>query len=44
MIKLDDLPALLNDLVTIRIFEPASKLRSLELMEQSFGICHSRKT
>jgi len=32
-IKLDELPALLNDLVTIRIFEPASKLRSLELME-----------
>lgn len=44
MIKLDDLPALLNDLVTIRIFEPASKLRSLELMEQFFGISHSRKT
>lgn len=44
LIKLDDLPALLNDLVTIRIFEPASKLRSLELMEQYFGICHSRKT
>ena len=44
MIKLDGLPALLNDLVTIRIFEPASKLRSLELMEQFFGICHNRKT
>ncbi len=44
IIKLDGLPALLNDLVTIRIFEPASKLRSLELMEQFFGICHSRKT
>jgi transposase len=44
MIKLDDLPALLNDLVMIRIFEPASKLRSLELLEQYFGICHSRKT
>ena len=44
LIKLHDLPALLNDLVTIRIFEPASKLRSLELMEQFFGICHSRKT
>jgi hypothetical protein len=26
-----DLPVLLKDLVTIRIFEPASKLRSLEL-------------
>ena len=44
MIKLGGLPDLLNDLVTIRIFEPASKLRSLELMEQFFGICHSRKT
>jgi hypothetical protein len=44
MIKLDDLPALLNDLVTIRIFEPASKLRSLELIGQFFGISHNRKT
>lgn len=44
MLKLDDLPALLNDLVAIRIFEPASKLRSLELIERFFGICHSRKT
>lgn len=43
-IGLDDLPALLNDLVSIRIFEPASKLRSLELMQQFFGIVHSRKT
>lgn len=43
-IKLDNLPALLNDLVAIRIFEPASKLRSLELLEQYFGISHSRKT
>lgn len=44
MIKLDDLPTLLNDLVVIRIFEPASKLRSLELLEQFFGIRHIRKT
>jgi len=44
LIKLYDLPALLNDLVALRIFEPASKLRSLELLEQFFGICHSRKT
>jgi transposase len=44
MIKLDGLPAILNDLVAIRIFEPASKLRSLELMEQFFGVCHNRKT
>ncbi|MBI3220221.1 MAG: IS1634 family transposase [Bacteroidetes bacterium] len=39
-----DLPALLNDLVTIRMFEPASKLRSLALLEQFFGIKHSRKS
>jgi transposase len=44
MIKLDDLPALLKDLVTIRMFEPASKLRSLELLEQFFGVHHNRKT
>lgn len=44
MVKFDDLPALLNDLVSIRIFEPASKLRSLELPGQFFGIGHSRKT
>lgn len=44
LVKIDDFPALLNDLVTIRIFEPASKLRSLELIEQFFGICYSRKT
>lgn len=43
-IEFGDLPVLLNDLVAIRIFEPASKLRSLELMEQFFGIRHSRKT
>ena len=43
-IKLDDLPSLLNDLVAIRIFEPASKLRSLDLLKSYFGIRHSRKT
>jgi len=41
---LEGLAPLLNDLVTMRIFEPASKLRSLELMERYFGIKHSRKT
>ena len=35
--------SLLNDLVTIRILEPASKLRSIELMETYFGIKHTRK-
>jgi transposase len=39
-----ELPVLLNDLVLMRIFEPASKLRSLELMEQYFGVKHSRKS
>jgi transposase len=43
-IKLDDLPSLLTDLVAIRIFEPASKLRSLDLLKNYFGIHHSRKT
>lgn len=43
-IGFNDLPKLLKDLVTIRIFEPASKLRSLELMEQYFGIKNDRKT
>jgi len=34
---------LLNDLVIMRIFEPASKLRSIELMESYFGIKHHRQ-
>ncbi len=42
--KLDTLHPLLTDLATIRIFEPASKLRSLELMEHYFSLQHSRKT
>lgn len=43
-IGLGNLPALLKDLVVIRIFEPASKLRSLELLEQYFDAVHHRKT
>lgn len=35
--------ALLIDLVIIRILEPASKLRSIELMETYFGIRHRRQ-
>ena len=35
---------LFNDLVTIRIFEPASKLRSIELLETYFGISHRRQS
>lgn len=35
---------LLNDLVTIRIIEPASKLRSVELIEIYFGIKHRRQS
>lgn len=34
---------LLTDLVIIRLIEPASKLRSLELLEELFGIKHSRR-
>lgn len=42
--QLEFLPSLMRDLVAMRIFEPASKLRSLALIEQYFGITHSRKT
>jgi transposase len=35
---------LLHDLVTIRIIEPASKLRSLTLIEEYFGITHRRQS
>jgi len=35
---------ILSDLVIMRIFEPASKLRSLELLENYFGITRQRKT
>lgn len=34
---------LLNDLVVMRIFEPCSKLRSIALLEQYFGIKHRRQ-
>ena len=37
VIGLGILPTLLKDLITIRIFEPASKLRSIDLIEQRFG-------
>ena len=35
---------LLHDLVTIRIIEPASKLRSLVLIKEYFGITHRRQS
>ncbi|GHV58176.1 MULTISPECIES: IS1634 family transposase [Hydrotalea] len=35
--------ALLNDFVVIRIVEPGSKLRSIELIESYFGIKHRRQ-
>ena len=38
--QIDDM---LNDLVIMRIVEPASKLRSIELMETYFGIRHRRQ-
>jgi transposase len=34
---------LFKDLITIRILEPASKLRSIELLETYFGIKHRRQ-
>ena len=34
---------MLNDLTIMRILEPASKLRSIELMENYFGIHHRRQ-
>jgi transposase len=37
------LPSLLKDLVTVRLFEPASKRRSIELLSHYFGIEHQRK-
>ena len=43
-IGFDVLPSLLQDLCAIRVFEPASKLRSLDLLDQYFSISHSRKT
>lgn len=44
LIGIEGAPTLLQDLITIRILEPASKLRSIELIEQYFGIRHNRKT
>lgn len=38
-----ELDTLLNDLVLMRIVEPASKLRSIELMNTYFGIKHRRQ-
>lgn len=38
-----EVDTLLSDLVIMRIFEPASKLRSIELMESYFGIRHRRQ-
>lgn len=38
-----EVDALLNDLVVMRIFEPTSKLRSIELLESYFGIKHRRQ-
>jgi hypothetical protein len=38
-----DTCSLLNDLVTMRVMEPASKLRSIELLETYFGLRHRRQ-
>lgn len=36
--------SLLHDLIIMRIIEPASKLKSLELLTEYFGIIHRRQT
>lgn len=38
-----DTSSLLNDLVTMRVMEPTSKLRSIELLQTYFGIRHRRQ-
>lgn len=38
------LPPLLRDLTVMRIIEPSSKLRSLQLLAKRFGIQHRRQT
>lgn len=38
-----DADTLLNDFVLMRVFEPSSKLRSIELMDVYFGIKHRRQ-
>jgi transposase len=40
---LGDVPALLRDLTVMRLLEPASKIRSIELLEQYFGISYSQR-
>lgn len=42
--ELDFLPSLYQDLALMRIIEPTSKLRALELLERYFNITHSRRT
>jgi transposase len=41
--ELSHLPRLLLDFAIIRLIEPASKLRSLELLQQYFGIHYSQR-
>ena len=38
------LPVIMHDLVVMRIIEPASKLRSIELLDRYFSIHHTRQT
>lgn len=41
---LDSLPSLYQDLALMRIIEPASKLRTLELLNRYFGVSHAQRT
>lgn len=40
---LSDLTPLLRDLTVMRLLEPASKIRSIELLEQYFGVSYSQR-
>ena len=41
--KMSDLPGLLRDLTVMRLLEPASKIRSIELLGQYFGVSYSQR-
>lgn len=41
---LDDLPTLYRDLALMRIIEPTSKLRTIELLKQYFDVTYAERT
>ena len=42
--RLDTLPVLYQDLALMRIIEPASKLRTIQLLEQYFNVVYAERT